>query len=234
MDSRELILRKSIPVFINSYNQPKYLENIIQNFKKNQFSNINVIDSCSTLAIMAPVYEMLAKSGVHIFYYPSNLGPRHFQLSGLHKLTGGIPHIYTDPDINFSTLANNFLSRLLDLSKKYQVAKVGSALDISESIEFKNMEIKVDHIPNQSFKIREWESQFWKNKIEEHVYLAGIDTTLHLFNPQYFKQNDFFSGIRVAEKGFLVEHLPWHKNNFIVGVDDENAYRSTAHYSNWA
>jgi len=42
LDNRELILRRGIPVVINSYNQPGYLANIIHRFRVNHFRNLIV------------------------------------------------------------------------------------------------------------------------------------------------------------------------------------------------
>ncbi len=235
MNTRELLLRSTIPIFINSYNQPGYLLNIITKFKNNKFKNINVIDNLSTSKPLMDLYENLAKSGVNIIYYNENRGPRYFHLSGLYKILPQMPHIYTDPDLDFDLLADDFLSKLLDLSEKYKVVKVGSALNISTQIEFKNLIFKPESPKDSQFTIREWEEQFWKTEIEIDVYAASIDTTLHLFNPNYFDHTtpgNYLSGLRVAGLGYTALHLPWLLHD-PIGEKDEEHYRLTNKFGAW-
>ena len=130
MNAKEKILRKTFPVVINSYNQPTYLKNLILKLKINSCKNIVVIDNESTNKELINLYEYikLNDENTTILYYNKNNGPRYFHYSGVYKILGGSPHLYTDPDLDFDTLPDDFLCTLLSLSEKYKCFKVGCAL----------------------------------------------------------------------------------------------------------
>ena len=80
------------------------------------------------------------------------------------------------------------------------------------------------------FTINEWESQFWKHEIEPGVYNSPIDTTFHLFVPQYYLPGTpLITGLRVSGNGRTVLHLPWHKSFLVPEEEREFYYKSTKH-----
>jgi hypothetical protein len=219
MNPKEQILRKTFPVVINSFNQPTYLKNLIFKFKKNMFKNIVIIDNASTSHELIKFYEHVKNedSEVTVLFYNKNNGPRYFHYNNAYEILGGSPHLYTDPDIDFDLLPDDFLCTLLNISEKYKCFKVGCALEIPPPEKLKDgLSYTATHLQNKIFSISEWESQFWENPIENQIYSAPIDTTLHLFNAKYFHDpSKFISGIRVARDGFVIKHLPWYKNDII-------------------
>ncbi len=239
METKEIILRKTCPVFINSFNQPTYLRNIVEKFCLEGFSNIYILDNNSSSPEIINYYKFLKKEykKVFVLYYNANMGPRYFHLSGLYQSVGlgDVPHLYTDPDIDFDTLAEDFVSQFLDLTEKYQTPKVGCALEIPTEEEVRSDVICTPpHLGGQSFGIIEWEKQYWKNAIEADAYDAPIDTTLHLFNPKYFSHanpKNYLTGIRVAKKGFIIKHRPWYKED-AVSEKEINFYRRLGYLHN--
>ncbi len=226
------ILRRITPVVINSFNQPTYLKNIIRKFLDNGFVNIFILDNNSKYKPLIDLYQNLSKNGVNVLFYNENRGPRYFHLSGMYQsYFNNIPHIYTDPDLDFDMLAPDFLSTLISISNKYSVAKVGCALKIPEDEEIVDEYIYIKELKS-SYKIKEWESQFWINKLEESIFKANIDTTLHYFNPTHYSGN-FFDGIRVDGQGFTVKHLPWYKKNLIPKEESE-FYSNHQNWSNYS
>lgn len=237
MNAKEQILRKTFPVVINSFNQPTYLKNIILKFKDNMFKNIIVIDNASISGELIKLYEEIKQNddNVTILYYNENNGPRYFHYNNAYEILGGTPHLYTDPDIDFNILPDNFLCTLLHISEKYMCFKVGCALEIPRPEDIKSgLTYTATHLQNKVFSIEEWEAQFWEHPVEDSIYSAPIDTTLHLFNPKYFTdRSKFISGIRVAKKGFVVKHLPWYKNN-ITPDEEKKIYKNLdINYSNY-
>lgn len=238
METREILLRKTIPVFVNSFNQPTYLRNLITKLITEKFCNINIIDNQSSNLETLNYYKYLTQEykKVSIYYYNANMGPRYFHLSGLYKILGDVPHIYTDPDLDFDFLAIDFLSQLLDLAETYKIAKVGCALEIPNENEIKSdLIFTPPHENGKSFGVRDWELQFWRNPLESDVYNAPIDTTFHLFNPKYFSLGDplspYLSGIRVAKKGFVMKHMPWYKDDRLPD-SERNFYSKTGYEHN--
>jgi hypothetical protein len=230
---QERLLRRTLPVFINSYNQHTYLKQLIEKLDRDEFKNLVVLDNNSTYPRLLSYYESLAKSGkVLIIYYGENRGPHFFHLRALYRMFGSLPHLYTDPDVSYDTLAPNFVSHLLFLAEKYSMFKVGPALEIPSDEE-------IDpgifcHNKDRRYSVREWESQFWEKQIEEDVYYPGhIDTTFHLFHPKYVsKDSALVDGIRVGKQGFIFKHLPWYKKKITMD-DEERLYRASALHSTW-
>ena len=104
MNIEEIILRKITPVVINSFNQPTYLKNIVNKFVMNKFINIFVLDNGSTYQPLIDLYQQLSDKGITILYYNQNRGPRYFHTEEIYKkYLGMIPHVYTDPDIDFDS-----------------------------------------------------------------------------------------------------------------------------------
>jgi len=231
---REFLLRNTMPVFINSFNQPTYLKNLVGKFRDNGFRNIFILDNGSTSPELSEYYRGIdPKSGeVRVLYYNENRGPRYFHESGLYKMLGGTNHLYTDPDLDFDTLPANFLSTLLDLSEGYHIAKVGCALELPPEDRLR-LDLKMLHA-GRTYNVRQWEAQFWLNQVQEGVYQAPVDTTLHLFNPRlYHDQQNFMKGLRVALPGFVVRHRPWYVDDPLPAAEWEFYKAAGLKYNTW-
>jgi hypothetical protein len=233
MEIRERILRKTLPVVINSFNQLTYLRNSVENFVRNEFKNIIILDNGSSYEPLIEFYNNLPDLFTEavkplVIYYNANMGPRYFHQSRLFSQLLPCAHIYTDPDLHFDDLAPNFCSYLLDLSHKYKLFKVGSALTLPTEDEIKPGLFMKPGETTQQIPMLEWESQFWQSELEPRIYNAPIDTTLHLFNPDYFEASPYFLvGLRVALPGFEVKHLPWYKND-AVHLEEDLYYKQIA------
>ena len=230
MEIRERALRRTLPVVINSFNQLTYLRNSIENFVRNEFKNIIILDNGSSYEPLIEFYNRLPElfNGAIeplVIYYNANMGPRYFHQSKLFSQLLPFAHIYTDPDLHFDELAPNFCSFLMDLSHKYQLFKVGSALSLPKEDELKPDLFVKPGDTTQKIPVLEWESQFWRSELEPMVYNAPIDTTLHLFNPVFFENSQYFIvGLRVALPGFEVKHLPWYRHS-LVPLGEDLYYR---------
>jgi hypothetical protein len=126
-------------------------------------------------------------------------------------------YIITDPDLKFNpNIPSNFIEILASLSDKYKTSKIGFALDITDHEKFYPT---TEYMTNLS--IREWESQFWENKInddtcEYEIYKADIDTTFCLMNKVNIEAGIDLQ-IRVAGN-FTAKHIPWYIENEVYNV----------------
>lgn len=231
LDDQEIILRKSIPVVINSFNQAGYLKNMIECFQRNRFGNIVIVDNASTDVTTRKLLLDLEHQGLVVIRYQANFGPKHFHQSGLYQFLGRGYHFFTDPDLDFDILSDNFVTRMIGVSEKYQSWKVGTALEIPGPEQVRQDLIFSPPGENRTYTIPEWEQQWWLRPVEEHIYIAPVDTTLHLFNPAWYPGNDhlksvpmaYYSGFRIAEPGFVIRHLPWYRVNPLRDDSYENA-----------
>lgn len=214
MDIREQMLRRSTPVVINSFNQLYYLKNIVSKFLDEGFLNIVIFDNQSSYPpLLDYLREVVSDNRVFVIYYNENKGPRYFFTNGLYRfMFGGGAFLYTDPDLTWDKLSDDFVSRFYDLTVKYGVFKVGSALTIpgSDLVKHGLPKIKQD---GKEFSVEEFEGRYWKDEVEVGLYNSPIDTTLHLFNPLYYSGTSIITGLRVAGEGYELKHLPWFEDD---------------------
>jgi hypothetical protein len=99
LPTQELLLRRSLPVVINSFNQFTYLKNLFDKLEADGFRNFIIVDNCSTYPPLLAYYDHLNVSGrAAVVMYGENKGPHFFHMKGVYKLFGSLPHIFTDPD----------------------------------------------------------------------------------------------------------------------------------------
>jgi len=202
-----------IPIVVVSYNNYKYVENTlkqIRDLNENYYKNIVIMDNCSN---DVKTVEYLNSVDVKVIRNSTNDGPWINDLKNV-EVYHSLPDkfILTDPDLELNPhLAPNFIDTLVEVSTKYQCAKVGFALDISDFDEMYQFQY---HDGNT---IYEWERQFWENKIDDNeyeLYRASIDTTFCLVNKRFGAGE-----IRVAGN-FTAKHLPWYRNNKILNLSE--------------
>jgi hypothetical protein len=225
VNAQETFLRKTIPFFINSFNQHYYLRDFVDSLLKNGFCNIWILDNKSTFQPLIDYYkeiEKLSSNKVNILYYNENKGPHYFYLSEIYKNFWPYPHIYSDPDLLVPNMNEYFCSELLNISNKYSIAKVGCALAIPPPDLLSPLLRPMPETGNIPVSISDWEKQFWTKQLEQDIYNAPIDTTLHLFNPAFYIRENFYQAIRVAKNGFIAKHRPWYIDD--QQPDDENEY----------
>jgi hypothetical protein len=217
----------TIPIFIISYNQYTFVKSMVEQLSKYS-SNIYVIDNKSSYP---PLVEYLKsiENDVKVLYMDQNYGHKVYMRDEIVKL-GGDKYIITDPDLLLNPkLPQNFIDILSELSDEYKVGKIGFALDI-----FNNINLSISANDNKQ-TIVDWESQFWKNKIDNpkyELYNADIDTTFVLINSKYYTPGSY-SAIRVAGD-FTSVHIPWlngYENNLLDG--ELKYYRSNNISTTW-
>ncbi len=211
----------NIPILVICYNNHKYVQNTLEQIKKINpiyYNNIIIMNNCST---DQETLDYLKSVDVAIINRPSNCYPRisfHENVDLYNSLPDKF--ILTDPDLEFnSKLPSNFIEILSELSDAIRCYKIGFALDISDFD-------KMFPGPYTYGKtIYEWESQFWKHKIENKFFemyaveMNGIDTTFALVN----KKNLFNPSIRIAGD-FTAKHLPWYIENKIYSYKENYEY----------
>jgi hypothetical protein len=217
-----VFLRMSIPILIPCYNNWKYVDNITKQLvAKNPdlASAIKIINNSSTCQATIQYLQNCEYS----VSKNVNHGPwvsRTVNTPIWDKLPNKF--ILTDPDLQFHPdLPSNFIDILSELSDKYQVEKIGLALDISEPDTF----IEKD-------KILQIENQYWKTSVPDspfEAYYAPIDTTFALINKKYQRNSIRMAGV------FTAKHLPWYKQNPIYTPEENLHYNTiTTKYSSFS
>jgi len=230
IDIKELVLRRSTPFVVNSFNQLTYVKNMVMKLHAAGFRNIYVIDQASSYPPLLAWLAQASEEGIVFpLYSPANNGPHYFFLSRLYEIFGGAPFLYSDPDLSWDVMANDFLTRMFEIAHRYSFYKVGPALTIPGPAEMKpGMITTADRgIP---MTVAEFEHRYWQNEIEPGVYQAPIDTTAHLFLPQYYPANaPLVTGLRVAGPGYSMLHLPWFINDPMPAEEYQFYLQQTRH-----
>jgi len=214
-----------VSVYIIAFNNPTYVEFMVTQLQKFKIKKIVIVDNNSSYPPLLEYYQV-NKDKFQLIRMEENYG---------HKVViecfyDFLPDFFiiTDPDLQFNpNLPEDFIEELKNLSIKYSAYKVGFALDISDAKLF-NPKMK---LCNKS--IREWESRFWRKKINDpkyELYDAEIDTTFALYNKKLYTGNNL-KAIRVAGN-FVCKHLPWYLDEKIP-EDEMKFYLETKKTGDW-
>lgn len=193
---------EEIPCLIIAYNNPTFVKKISERISRIT-NKIFIVDNNSTYG---PMVDFLNNCNFNVVRLSQNYGHKVYELESVKNLLGPV-FLLTDPDIEISDfVTKETIEKMYEISEKYQIRKVGVALDISGE------DIRED-IKYQNQSIKEWESKFWQNRVldqEIEMYWADIDTTFCLVNNNY-DNNRKWPYIRVAGL-YTSRHLPWYKN----------------------
>jgi hypothetical protein len=219
----------NIPIVVICYNNYRYVENTLKQIariNKAYYANIIILNNASTCADTIAYLETISDSndsvsdvsGVSVIHNVGNLGPWITHLNNRH-IYDILPdkYIITDPDLKLNEkIPCNFIEILATLSDKYKTTKIGFALDLSDHEKFHTTN---DYFANQT--ICEWETQFWKKRIDDdayELYDADIDTTFCLMNKTNIMKG-YDNKIRVAGD-FTAKHIPWYIENEVYNLYD--------------
>src|ERR1700761_1629657 len=102
LSKRERSLRNTMPVIINSFNQPTYLLRLLLQLADNGFENLVVYDQASTSPdCVALLHSKIARSLCRVIFNKQNAGPRSFFYSEYYET---LPNnfIFSDPDLELA------------------------------------------------------------------------------------------------------------------------------------
>ena len=192
-----------VPIIINNFNRYDKLLRLVDSLVSRGYHNIWIIDNGSTYP---PLLEWYRKCPCRVILLHENAGHISIFRLGLYKVFYGSYYAYTDSDLEIDPeCPADFMEKFIGLMKKYPKAvKVGFSL-------------RIDDLPDcyaKKAEVIEWESQFWKNKVEDGVYSATIDTTFAVYRP-YFRGRLVCFGelnLRTAPP-YTMRHLPWYMDS---------------------
>lgn len=233
-------IHADIPVFIISYNNAVYVQNMVKQLNQYKIKPI-ILDNASTdknnLEILNTLHQNnLAYTIFSKYNYGHMVG---FNDAIYHVL----PNLfaYTDPDLQFHPdLPHDFLEQLAHISTLYPVYKVGCALPT-----IFNGKTVDDPIPpqfskrpftwkGQTYTLHEWEQRYWKFPLQHphlQLYHAKIDTTFAVYRKSNY-MGDFYEGIRVSGN-FDTLHLPWFPEIDIMSSAEKEIYLKNNQSTTW-
>ena len=229
-DNSTKIKIENIPIFIISYNNYTHVKNMVEQLQK-YTTNISIIDNCSSYPPLVS-YLKFIESRVRVIYKDQNYGHRVVYRPEIQELMGE-KYIITDPDLQLNpNLPSNFIEILDELTEKYQICRIGLALDIfSDDINPNVMNKFVYFEGGGSTNIRNVEQAYWNKKIPDdtyELYVARTDTTFSFINKKYNYVE--YNGFRIAGN-FTCKHKPFHikwKNELLSGELEFYANNNTS------
>lgn len=123
--------------------------------------------------------------------------------------------IYTDPDLDFTGIPDDFLEVLNKGLDKYPVSKCGFSLEINDLPDDKE----------GNFIRTGPEAPYWKKPLDDLYFDADTDTTFALY--RYPLGEYSHSAVR-TNRPYTVKHLPWYYRDLSVLSEDEQNYYKTA------
>lgn len=199
---------RNIPVIINNRNRYRYLLQLIDWLESNGMSNIVILDNDSTYP---PLLEYYKTTTHRVIRTGRNGGP--FAVWTAVELEHNIRdyYIYTDADVVPDEMSSfNSIKLMYDrLRTDITIDKIGFAL-------------RIDNLPDH-FKLKqdviEWESQFWREKLDDNFFRAKVDTTFALYAP-YAKGGGECKALR-TNFPHVALHKPWYENSGNPQAEDE-------------
>lgn len=212
-EASEAQWRAHVPVFINSFNQLTYLRDCVDWFGLHGFRNVTVIEQGSSYPPMRDYLTSEAfRSRATLLKLRRNIGPRKAVRRAALRTGIDAPFIFTDPDLGLpAPPAADFVTRMFAMGRKYDVTKVGLALDVFDAD-------RVDqHRPLGPGKtIHSVYKRFFDDPLEDGVWRANTDTTFFLYVPRpeprvrdILSSQPRIPGIRLGGAGFVADHRPW-------------------------
>lgn len=214
---------KSIPVIINNFNRYTYLKELIESLEKRGYRNYYIIDNKSTYPPLLEYYKTIPAE--RLFLLNENLGHLSFLKSGICHSFKNHYFVYTDSDILLPPeCPDDILEQMFCILNKYPyISKVGCAL-------------RIDDLPDtyaQKEHVLEWEGQFWKEKLDDDIYKAMVDTTFALHKPNT-KIGIWGIGdnIRLGGK-YQCKHQPWYVDSANPGEEEEYYMKNSVRPTTW-
>lgn len=168
------------------------------------YPNIHILDNASTYPSLLKWYK---ETEIIVEMLPENMGQLAIYNSDyINKFEGWVAYTDSDIELNPDT-PDDFIERMIKVAEKYNYNKVGLALGI-------------DDLPGTEYAtfIKRTENEYWKDKLEEDVYVAHVDTTFSIIRvglPFDYK------ALRIAGN-MTAKHLPWYLD--YDNLDEEEQY----------
>lgn len=237
-DLPEAALRRSIPVFVNSYNQLTYLRDTVDWFSRHRFENVTVLDNGSGFPALLDYFESDDfRAKARVVHLGENLGPRRSLARAAQDPGTDAGFIFTDPDLILpEPPAPDLVTAMFDIGRRHRVIKVGLALSLDPET------VDLDRVTYNTRTVGQVERKYWTQAVEDGVFRATTDTTFFLYVPQKGdtrRFNDFglrqarIPSLRVGRDGFVAIHRPWLLTDTVDSAQTQYYFDNTSGHSTY-
>lgn len=212
----------NIPVFIICRDRLEPLLKLVSWLEQRGFKRIVFIDNDS---LFPPLLDFYSQTPYQVIKLMRNVGHTSpWTLSLTRVLVPEEFYIVSDPDvIPAKECPADVIRYFLRVHQAYMAyQKVGFGL-------------KIDDLPDTyplKRQVVEWESQFWKQPLDNDLFEAGVDTTFALYKPFTYSYT-LHPSIRTGGN-YVARHLPWYGDPSKISADEQYyRYRANHAISSW-
>lgn len=195
--------------FLLMFQQFRWLEMMLPDVKRLGLEPV-IVDNNST---HEETVEWLKKQTCEVRQVGFNCGNHGFWDRDYPELTGRVPYVMTDSDLDLSNVPDDAVAKLQDVLLRHtDVPKVGLSLSLASLSEDKHD------------LVHTWEDRYWVNLREPGVWEAPVDTTFAMYDPtrRHMLVDNFYTALRL-DKPYTAIHIPW-SYNFDEASPDVKAY----------
>ena len=214
---------KSVPIIINNFNRLEYLKRLITSLEVRGYTNIYIIDNCSTYP---PLLEYYDSTPYRVFRLKKNVGYRALWETDIYDLFKRSYYVYTDVDMEIDPICpDDFMARFIDVMERHpRCQKVGFG-------------IRIDNLPKcyaNREQVVKWESQFWQVEVENGLYRAQIDTTFALYRPFCKGVASAYHEVYRTGAPYIIRHLPWYVDSKYPSREEQYHIEHVRQSTHWS
>lgn len=190
----------SIPIIINNFNRLDSLKRLIESLETRGYRNIYILDNDSTYP---PLLEYYETTPYEVIYLNKNVGFLALWKTDVYKRFRSQYYVYTDSDVVLDAQCpEDFMHVFLSALQRHPACmKIGFG-------------IRIDDLPD-TYKEKEsviaWESQYWKDRVDDILFKARVDTTFALYHP-FCKGGSSPHLVFRTDFPYVIQHLPWYQD----------------------
>lgn len=203
------------PIYINNFNRLTTTRRLCEYLDGVPNVNVIIIDNASSYG---PLVEWYRSSHRNVIRLSANLGHRAPWTTGIVDQSRTPYYVVTDSDLDLEKCPTDLIERLREGLRRYpNKTKSGLSLEIND-------------LPNSPYKKRviEFESRYWRRRLDKEFFDAGVDTTfaLYLTGRPASNPRTYGNAIR-SDRPYTARHMPWYTTASNITAE-EKYYLSTA------
>ncbi len=209
-----------IPVYVNVFNRLALTRKLCEQIAALDNAVPIIIDNAST---WEPLLDWYQHCPFEVIRLTENYGHHApWRVGATARPNDGF-YCVTDCDLDLGSVPADLMDVLRTPLRSWHNPPVKSGVAL-----------RIDDLPAWQTQVIEWESRFWKHRVDGFRYWAPIDTTLAMYRANTpVRIATRVAGIRAVRTAgaYTARHVPWYLDP--TNLDEENAnYFATANESN--
>jgi hypothetical protein len=209
-----------ILVIVNTFNRLTTTRRLCEQIAALDNAVPIILDNAST---WEPLLDWYQHCPFEVIRLTENIGHHAPWKAGIVDRPNGGFYCVTDCDLDIEGVPADLMTVLQKPLSSWRNPPVKSGVAL-----------RIDDLPPWQTQVREWESRFWRQRVEGNYYWAPIDTTLAMYRANTpHRIATKVAGVRAVRVAgpYTARHVPWYFDP--TNLDEENQnYFATANDSN--